>query len=111
MKKLIIHCEYDDATKDEIRDQVIAKCKSFKLRKRLLQEPDLTLDKVLTTGKLMEQSDQQTKKIEKQNGAGSLADTMKESFSDLNKLRPNKYQHKGRQANRSQKYTQQREQC
>ncbi|XP_065064039.1 uncharacterized protein K02A2.6-like [Rhopilema esculentum] len=59
----------------------------------------------------MEQSDLQTKKIEQQNGAGSSADTMKESFSDLNKIRPNKYQHKGRQANRNQKYTQQREQC
>lgn len=109
LKKLIIHCEYGDAAQDEIRDQVIAKCKLSKLRKRLLQEPDLTLDKVLTIGKLMEQSDHQTKKIEQQNAAGSLAEGVKESFSDLNKIRPNKYQNKGKQ--RDQRNTQQRQKC
>lgn len=75
LKKLTIHCEYGDARQNEIRDQVIAKCQSSKLRKRLLQEADLTLDKVLTIGKLMEQSDHQTKKIEQQNNAGSSAVT------------------------------------
>ena len=96
LKRLIIHCEYGDATQNEIRDQVIAKCKSSKLRKRSLQEPDLTLEKVLTIGKLMEQSDPQTKKIEQQNGACSSTDTVQESFSDPNKIRPNKFQHKDR---------------
>ena len=113
LKKLTIHCEYGDATQNEIRDQVIAKCRSSKLRKRLLQEPDLILDKVLTIGKLMEQSDHQTKKIEQQNSARSLTDKMKESFSDLNKVRPSKYQHKSKQARNTRDHncSQQRQQC
>ena len=97
LKMLMIHCEYGDATQSEIRDQVIAKCKSSKLRKRLLQAPDLTLEKVLAIGKLMEQSDHQAKKTEQQYGAGSSAETAQESFSELNKIRSNKFQHKSKQ--------------
>ncbi len=111
LKKLTIHCEYGEATQDEIRDQVIAKCKSSKLRKRLLQEPDLTLNKVITIGKLMEQSDHQAKKIEQQNCAGS-SDAMKESFSDLNKMKSRNFQHKGRQTGpKAQNYTPRKQQC
>ena len=61
----------------------------------------------------MEQSDHQAKKIEQQNGAGSSADTSQESFSDLNKIRSNKFQHKSKQGinTGSQRNTQQRQQC
>ena len=61
----------------------------------------------------MEQSDHQAKKIEQQNGAGSSTDTAQESFSDLNKIRSNKFQHKSKQGMNigSQRNTQQRQQC
>ena len=96
LKKLTLYCEYEAATEDEIRDQVIAKCKSSKLRKRLLQEPDLTLEKVLRIGKLMEQSDHQTRQIEQNNGIGVSAETKQDSFSELNRIKSDKWQHKGK---------------
>ena len=87
LKKLTIYCEYEAAIEDEIRDEVFDKCKSSKLRKRLLQELDLTLEKLLRIGKLMEQSDHQTRQIEEQNGAGTTAETKPDSFLDLNKIK------------------------
>ena len=45
LRKSILYCEYEATTEDEIRDQVIAKCKSRKVRYRLLQEPDHTFKK------------------------------------------------------------------
>ena len=73
LRKLTLSCEYEATTEDEIRDQVIAKFRSSKLRKRLPQEPDPTLEKVLRIGKLMEQSDHQKRQREQQNGAGTTA--------------------------------------
>ena len=61
----------------------------------------------------MEQSDHQAMKIEQQNDAGSSTDTAQQSFSDLNKMRPNKFQLKNKQGINagSQRNTQQRQQC
>ena len=73
LRKLTLSCEYEATTEDEIRGQVIANGKSSKLRKKLLQEPDLILEKALRIGKVMEQSDHQTRQIEQQNGAGTTA--------------------------------------
>ena len=42
---------------DTIVDQIIEKCTSSKLRKRLLREKDLTLDKTLEIAQLMESTD------------------------------------------------------
>ena len=86
LSNLTLHNEYEATTEDEIRDQVIAKCKSSKLRKRLLQEPNLTLEKVLRIGKLREQSDQLTRQNEQQNGTGTSTEAKLDSFSVLNKI-------------------------
>ena len=56
LRKLAQYCEYGPNLNDEIRDQVIAKCTSSKLRKRLLQETDLNLEKLQRIGGAMEQS-------------------------------------------------------
>ena len=111
LRKLTLYCEYEATTEDEIRDQVIAKCKSSKLRKRLLQEPDLTLEKVLRIGKLMEQSDHQTRQIEQQNGAGASADTKMDSFSELNKIKSDKWQHKSKHTSSGRPRHSQHRQC
>ena len=52
-------CEFHD-NKDEIVDQIIEKCKSKKLRKRLLKEHELTLDKLLEIAMIMETTDRQS---------------------------------------------------
>ena len=58
------YCEYERSVNYEIRDQVIHKCKSSKLRTCLLQVLDLTLEKCQNIGKIMEQSSTQSKSIE-----------------------------------------------
>lgn len=53
-------CEFHD-TSDEIVDQVIEKCCSKKLRKRLLREPNIDLDKMLEIAQISETTDRQVK--------------------------------------------------
>ena len=53
-------CEFHDP-RDEIVDQVIEKCSSSKLRKRLLREPELSLDKLLQIAQTIEAADSQAK--------------------------------------------------
>ena len=48
LRKLAASCNFADAKDDFIRDQVVEKCKSNVLRRKLLAEADLTLAKVLT---------------------------------------------------------------
>ena len=59
MSTLSKTCEFHD-NKDEIVDQIIEKCKSKKLRKRLLKEHELTLDKLLEIAMIMETTDRQS---------------------------------------------------
>lgn len=63
LKNLALSCEYADAD-DMIIDQVIGKCHSRELRKKLLQEKTLTLDKVLEIARALEASNQQAQVIE-----------------------------------------------
>ena len=64
LRKLTTYCEYGNNVTDEIRDEVIHTCKSTKLRTWLLQEQDLTLEKIQDIGRIMEQSTKQSKNIE-----------------------------------------------
>ena len=50
---------------------VINKCRSTKFRKRLLAESDVTLEKALEIGRLMENADRQSQDIEASNGLSS----------------------------------------
>ena len=61
--QLATTCEFHD-TQDEIVDQVIDRCNSKKLRKRLLKERDLTLDKLLEIALVIEAADHQSVKYE-----------------------------------------------
>ena len=64
LKKLASTCEFADIS-DAIIDQVIEKCSSSKLRRKLLETDDLTLDKLLSIARAMELSESQANVIEK----------------------------------------------
>ena len=68
LRNLAKTCEFADAP-DTIVDQIIEKCTSSKLRKRLLREKDLTLDKTLEIAQIMESTD---RLMEKYNNSDSL---------------------------------------
>ena len=57
-------CDFGEQTDEAIRDQVIDKCVSKELRRRLLREPDIDLSKLLTISRAFEQSHFQAKEME-----------------------------------------------
>jgi hypothetical protein len=50
---------------NEILSQVIQNCKSNRLRRRALKEPDKTLDDLLTMGRALEKADVQSLTMER----------------------------------------------
>ena len=59
LRNLAKTCVFADVTRV---DQIIEKCTSSKLRKRLLREKDLTLDKTLEIAQIMESTGRQMEK-------------------------------------------------
>ena len=71
LKSLVTTCDFqDDTINDEIRDQFIFTCQSVKLKKFLLQEENLSLDKMTEIARNKELSDKQ---------ATEIADTLNET--------------------------------
>ncbi|MCG7869746.1 MAG: hypothetical protein JAY74_25675 [Candidatus Thiodiazotropha taylori] len=85
LSKLALGCDFtDDAQKnDMIRDQVVDCCKSTDLRKKLLSESELTLEKVRTVSRTFELSSSHAKKIAEDNQSQSL-DTRSGEINRLN---------------------------
>ena len=71
LRKLTEYCDFGTSLNDHVRDMVISKCRSTKFRKRLLAESDVTLEKALEIGRLMENVDRQSQDIEASNGLSS----------------------------------------
>ena len=71
LRQLAATCDYGPAVDEQIRDQVIAACSSSKLRKRLLAEPELTLQKCITIGQTLESAHHHTKEIESTSSKGA----------------------------------------
>ena len=63
LKYLVKSCEYDNPD-DMIRDQIVDKCSSNRLRRRLLRETPLTLAKTLTIARSLEVSERQASQME-----------------------------------------------
>ena len=62
-----------------IRDQFIEQCLSTRLRRRLLREPDLTLEKTMAIGRSFEASERQASQIE--------VDSLKTTNLEVNAIR------------------------
>ena len=60
------HCKFEDySPEDAIIDQVIEHCNSHEIRKKLLSEPEITIDKLISVATLKEDVDQQASVFEK----------------------------------------------
>ncbi|CAB4006272.1 hypothetical protein BOX15_Mlig014458g1 [Paramuricea clavata] len=58
-------CEYDNQTDSIIRDQIVACCSSTKLRRKLLETPNISLQEALKTARSLEAAEMHAKAIEK----------------------------------------------
>ncbi|MCG7879290.1 MAG: RNase H-like domain-containing protein, partial [Candidatus Thiodiazotropha endolucinida] len=68
LSKLALGCDFDDHQKnDMIRDQVVDCCKSTELRKKLLSEQTLTLERVRTISRTFELSSSHAKQMSENN--------------------------------------------
>lgn len=54
-------CDFGEAMEDNVKDQIIEKCSSSRLRRELLKLGDAKLDKVLKTAKIFEAIEEQSK--------------------------------------------------
>lgn len=63
LRTLARNCEFANID-NEILQQVIQNCKSNQLRRRALRETDRTLDRILTLGRMLEQSELQASAME-----------------------------------------------
>ena len=64
LRRLAKYCKFGDTYK-EILSQLIQNCKSNRLRRRALREPDKKLDDILNMGRTLEISDSQASAMEK----------------------------------------------
>ena len=82
LSKLSLGCDFEDAQKsDMIRDQVIDCCRSTELRKKLLSEANLTLDRVRTISRIFELSSSHAKQMAEDNQSPE-----QKQSGDINKL-------------------------
>ena len=72
-------CEYDNQTDSIIRDQTVACCSSTKLRRKLLETPNISLQEALKTARSLEAAEMHAKAIEK---SGISENNNPESSSD-----------------------------
>ncbi|CAB4007708.1 Retrovirus-related Pol poly from transposon opus, partial [Paramuricea clavata] len=78
LKHQVKFCKYGNPN-DMIRDQIIEHCSSSRLRRRLLCEPELTLEKTVEIGRSFEASERQASQIE--------ADSLKTTDLGVNAIR------------------------
>ena len=64
LKRLVQTCDYGTLSNEMILDQVLEKCYSTRLRRRLLREETLTLDVILRIARALEASGRQAQQIE-----------------------------------------------
>ncbi|XP_061170050.1 uncharacterized protein K02A2.6-like [Saccostrea echinata] len=65
LRRLSKDCEFNDVNK-EILSQIIQHCRSNRLRRRALREPDMTLQNLMDLGRAMEVAETQAQTMEEQ---------------------------------------------
>ena len=63
LKSLVANCNYRDLESEMLRDQIVEKTASSRVRERLLMEKDLTLDIAITVARQIEQAIKDSKAI------------------------------------------------
>ena len=90
-------CEYEDRADSIIRDQIVACCSSTKLRRKLLETPNISLQETLKTACSLEAAEMHAKAIEKNETRENNNNNSENSFDELSALRQNrKSSHKRR---------------
>ncbi|KAK3885075.1 hypothetical protein Pcinc_010729 [Petrolisthes cinctipes] len=93
LRKLAATCEFHD-TNDAILDQVIEKCYSSELRRKALQERNLTQDKLLQLARAMEAANRQANVIEGNSGNNNQVNKVqynKQTKPDQKSYRPKEF--------------------
>ena len=81
-------CEYENQTDSIIRDQSVACCSSTKLRRKLLETPNISLQETLkTAGRSLEAAEMHAKAIEKNETSENNDNNSENSFDELSALR------------------------
>jgi len=105
LRNLAKTCEYKEAEDEMIRDQIVDKCVSNSLRRRLLREGTLTLDKCLEIARAVEAADLHASKIESATGQSPgqvnriVEENSKEQPSRNSTWRDTRSQRNGRNVN------------
>ena len=76
--------DFGEQTDEAIRDQVIDKCVSKELRRRLLREPDIDLSKLLTISRAFEQSHFQAQEMEQPLQSSDSINTIRPRYNTEN---------------------------
>ncbi len=75
-------CEYENQTDSIIRDQIVACCSSTKLRRKLLETPNISLQETLKTARSLEAAEMHAKAIEKNETSENNNNNSENSFDD-----------------------------
>ena len=81
------NCEYESQTDSIIRDQIVACCSSNKLRRMLLETPNISLQETLKTTRSLEAAEMHAKTIEKNKKSESTSESSLDEISPLRQLR------------------------
>jgi len=79
LRKLSKTCEFADVDK-EILSQVIQNCRSNRLRRRALREPEKTLSDILTLGRALELADVQASEMEREGSVNKIHKQFKQNM-------------------------------
>jgi len=82
LRNLALHCEFNNL-EEEVRDSVVSTCTSNRLKKKLLSEKNLTLEKVLSIGKEYEAVLSQVEEMDVKNSKDKNFETDDENVMRL----------------------------
>ena len=94
LSKLALSCKFSDKN-EMIRDQVVNSCNSSKLRKKLLEEDNLTLEHVQQISRTYELSETHSRRMEVLAESSSTNGTSNEEVNQMRHVKPSRNKNKG----------------